>query len=189
MKMNVDQKVVSDIPIEMVDNILNIMKEDDWFADSYRDSAGNMENTNSIPIFHTPLCVTGMYTDDAIKDITKCVLYDKYFPVIEPILNLLKQHYEFRQYAAFLTRCYPKKVIGEHSDQGNFLELCNRIHIPIQTNKKAMYIIDGNSYHWEKGKIYEFDNMRRHSVYNGGDDHRIHMIINLYNLARLPATI
>lgn len=189
MELRVDQKVVCDVPFEIIDNILNIIDEEDWFVDSYRDRAANMEGTNSIPIFHTPLCVTGKYDDEAILDISKRPLYEKYFPVVEPVLNLLKKHYKFKQYAVFLARCHPKASVGTHRDNGNFLTLCHRIHVPLQTNKQAMYIINGVDYHWEKGKIYEFDNTRQHGVYNGGDEHRIHLIINLYNLHHLPATI
>ena len=189
MKMNIDQKVICDIPISMVDDILSTIEEKDWFEDEYRAGIPTMAGTNSIPIFHTCLCATAFDDDTSIMDISKRKLYDKYFPVIEPVLALLKNHYEFKQYAALLTRCHPKGFVGGHVDRGNFLTLCHRIHVPIQTNDKAIYKIDNNSYHWEKGKNYEFDNTRMHGVYNGGDDHRIHMIINLYNLDRLATTI
>lgn len=189
MQMDVDQKLVCNVPMELIDNVLNTISEEDWYDDDYRANVTNMDHTNSIPIFHSPLCASGKCDDDPIMDISERKHYSKYFPVIEPLLNILKEHYDFKQYAAFLTRCNPKSVVGSHKDRGNFLTLCHRIHIPIQTNDQAMYIIENKMHNWKKGNVYEFDNMRSHSVYNGGDEPRIHLIINLYNLDHLPVTI
>ena len=182
MKLDVEQKVVCELSDTIIENILGLFTEEDWHVSDYRNSAGGMSKTNTIPILHTPLCKTGQCDMGAIKALRKEPLYDKYFPHIQPILDLLKQYYEYKQYAIFITRLAPKAMINPHPDTGNFLELCNRIHVPLKTNPDVKYLIDKNSYYWERGKIYEFDNTRVHGVYNNSDEDRIHLIINLYNL-------
>ena len=49
-------------------------------------------------------------------------------------------------------------------------------------NPDVKYVIDDIEYYWEKGNIYEFDNMRLHGVINRSNQHRVHLVINLYNL-------
>jgi uncharacterized protein YkvS len=181
MKLNVDQKLVGSIPNVFIENLLNAIDENDWFVDDYRATAGNMENCNSIPILHSHLCINDLYSFNAIKDIAQRPLFSKYFLFIEDILNELKKYYSFRQYACFLSRLRPNGVIGFHRDNGYFLELCHRVHIPLKSNPNVEYVIENNSYYWEPGNIYEFDNTRLHGVFNNSNENRIHLVVNLYN--------
>lgn len=183
MKLDVPFFEITEVPVDIVDNIANNITEDDWFNNDYRNTVSNMEDTNSIPIHHTPLCATGKYTDEAIHSIKKELGYEKFYPLIEPVLNILKEKYTFNQYACFLARLRPKGKIGFHIDRGNFLEKCHRIHLPIVTDPDVHYVIDGTAYHWKRGALYEFDNTREHGVLNNSEKtYRIHLVINLYNL-------
>jgi hypothetical protein len=184
MKLDIPYKKVSEISINILDNIIANFVEEDWHVDDYRRNAGNMENTNSIDVIHTKKCVNSdPNSNDAIRSIQKGILYDKYYPLIEPILDHLKTVYIYRQYAAFFARLEPHAIIGTHRD-GNkpFLASCHRVHVPIITNPEVKYTIEGVEYYWEKGSIYEFDNMRPHGVINRSNDYRVHLVINLYNL-------
>jgi hypothetical protein len=180
MKLDVNQKLVSTVPAQIVEQFLALIDEDDWYVANYRDKAGNMSDTNSIPLMHTKLCASGLNTMQPIHDIKPEPLYEKYKDSLNSALDELKKHYEFRKYSAFLARLKPGGVIGMHADAGNFLTLCHRIHIPLKTNPAVAYVIDDNEYYWEAGKIYEFDNTRVHGVINRSDEYRIHLVINLY---------
>lgn len=182
MKLDVDQKIVGEMPTQLIDNLLNAIVEEDWYAGDYRQKVGNMDDCNSIPIHHTPLCAVADCDGKAIRSIRKEKMYNKFYPFLEPILNELSRHYQFNQYAAFMARLAPGGVIGEHIDRGSFLELCHRVHVPLKSNPKVRYVIDGQSYYWEPGKIYEFNNTKQHGVYNESDEYRIHLVVNLYNL-------
>jgi hypothetical protein len=162
--------------------VLNIIDEQDWYEDDYRKDAVSMSDCNSIPILHTPLCVGFSPGLSSIRSIRKEALYEKFFPHIEPILNELKKYYEYNRCSIFIARLKPGGIIDEHADAGPFLELCNRVHVPLKSNPKVRYVVDGKSYYWEPGKIYEFDNTRVHGVYNESGEDRIHLVINLYNL-------
>jgi hypothetical protein len=170
---------ICDVPEELISGMLGAIAEDDWHISDYRNAAGNMSHTNSIPIHHTPLCAT-CATSEAIKAIRKEVLFDKFEPFLRPFLDLLRDHYEFNQYAAFIARLHPQKEIGMHTDSGVFLETCHRIHLPLQTNPKVAYCIDGQEYYWQRGKAYEFDNTLIHGVKNRSEEFRIHLVVNLY---------
>jgi len=185
MKLSVPYFEVCDVPKEPIGHILNEIEERDWHISDYRNGVGNMSGTNSIPIHHTPLCASGLCTDEPIKAIRQEVLFDKYAPLIAPFLNLLREYYRFNQYAAFLARLHPRSDIGMHYDGGNFLTKCHRIHVPLQTNPKVAYCIGDREYYWQRGKAYEFDNTRLHGVRNRSDEQRIHLVINLYNLDEL----
>ena len=182
MKMSTPYIEVCDVPGEIVTDMLSAIAEADWHASDYRKAVGNMGSTNSIPIHHTPLCASGLCTDEPIKAIRKELLFDKFEPVLAPFLDLLRDHYQFDQYAAFLARLHPRSEIGMHQDKGNFLTKCNRIHFPLQTNSQVAYCIDDQEYYWQRGKAYEFDNTRLHGVRNRSDETRIHLVVNLYNL-------
>jgi hypothetical protein len=182
MKLSVPYIEICDVPNDLIVGMLDSIAEDDWRTSDYRNAAGNMSGTNSIPIHHTPLCASGLYTDEPIKAIRKEVLFDKFEPLLTPFLDLLRDYYEFDQYAAFLARLHPRSDIGMHPDRGNFLTKCHRIHFPLQTNPQVAYCIEDQQYYWQRGKAYEFDNTRVHGVKNRSDEIRIHLVVNLYNL-------
>jgi aspartyl/asparaginyl beta-hydroxylase (cupin superfamily) len=180
MKLSVDQKKVCVIEQSLIDDFLSIIDENDWYVANYRDKAGNMSDTNSIPIMHTKLCASGLNSMKAIDDIKPEPLYEKYKNPLNLILQELKKYYEFDKYSAFLARLKPNGVIGSHIDSGKFLTLCHRIHVPLQTNSNVEYLIDNKKYYWEIGNAYEFDNTRMHGVINNSNEYRIHLVINLY---------
>jgi hypothetical protein len=183
MKLDTQCKLVTVIPENVISKIESSFTEEDWNGLDYRKHLANMKDVNSLPIMHNELCFVPSKRNDIIKGIHKMPLYDKYFPLIEPILLELKNHYNYRQYSAFFARLDAGAQIGEHADQGNFLTLCHRIHVPIVTADQVFYKIDGKYFNWKRGEVWEFDNMRRHTSINKSNIKRIHLIINLYNLS------
>lgn len=180
MKLDIDQKEICDIDINIINDILNNIDENDWYVDDYRQSVPSMCDTSSIPIFHSSEC--HLNPNKALWSVKKRPLFDKYYPLIKPILEKFKDYYDFNYHASFLSRIHPQGIIGYHIDQGEFLERCHRIHVPIQTNENVFYWINGREYNWITGKSYEFDNTLQHAVFNRSNEHRIHLIINLYKL-------
>jgi len=180
MKLDVDQKEVCKIPKHMIDSFLSLIDENDWYVNNYRDKAGNMSDTNSIPLMHTKLCVSGANDMSAIDDIKPELLYDKYKDALDSVLEELKKYYSFDKYSAFLARLKPQGVVGTHQDKGKFLTLCHRVHVPLQTNPKVAYVVNNKEYYWQAGSAYEFNNTLDHGVVNRSDEYRIHLVINLY---------
>jgi hypothetical protein len=179
LKLNTPYFEVCDVDDALVDALVSAIDEADWSVANYRKVA--MSQTDTIPIHHTPLCYS-CADERTIHSIRKEPQFEKFEPLIRPILELLRGHYTFNQYAAFIARLYPNGQIAMHPDVGVFLETCHRIHIPLQTNPRVAYCIEDQEYYWPRGKIYEFDNTRLHGVKNRSDEMRIHLVVNLYNL-------
>jgi len=176
MKLPVDQKLICKIDKKIINDILKNIEESDWHIDDYRNKI--FPDVNSIPIFHTTTCGD----TPPLSTIGKKPLFEKFYPLIFPILDELKNHYNYNYHASVIAKLRPHGTIHPHEDRGDFLTRCHRVHVPLQTNEKVVYWIAGEHYYWEVGNIYEFDNTLVHGVFNGGNQERIHLILNLYNL-------
>lgn len=90
-------------------------------------------------------------------------------------------------------RCYPKggtiiramaaKLlaggrIDPHHDQHPSFHCSHRIHVPITTNPRVRFMIDGRPYQFEVGEVYELNNQKQHSVMNKGKEDRITFIFD-----------
>ena len=54
----------------------------------------------------------------------------------------------------------------------------HRIHVPITTDPRVRFMIDGRPYHLEVGQAYEINNQQQHSVMNNSKDDRITFIFD-----------
>lgn len=73
------------------------------------------------------------------------------------------------------------KAIGEHRDQfgGNAGKVVRRCHIPVLTNPKVGFNVNGVRYHLEAGELYVVDVREKHSVANHGETDRIHIVFDV----------
>lgn len=92
-----------------------------------------------------------------------------------------------------IDRCYPKGgtiiramaakllvngKIRPHRDSHPSFHHGHRIHVPITTNPRVRFIIDGRPYRFEVGQAYELNNQLTHSVANKGSEDRITFIFD-----------
>jgi Aspartyl/Asparaginyl beta-hydroxylase len=92
-----------------------------------------------------------------------------------------------------IERCYPKggtiiramaaKLLAggritPHIDTHSSFRLSHRIHVPLTTNSRVRFMIDGRPYRFEPGQAYEINNQKTHSVMNSGDEDRITFIFD-----------
>ncbi len=99
-----------------------------------------------------------------------------------------------------IERCYPKggtiiramaaKLlpggrIPPHTDTHPSFHMGHRIHIPITTNARVRFMIDGRPHRFEIGKAYEINNQMNHSVANKGQEDRITFIFDYMPPAEL----
>lgn len=74
----------------------------------------------------------------------------------------------------------PGSGIKPHSDEGlNFFDGFVRLHIPIQTNPNIEFIVAGESLTMKEGECWFADFNQIHSVYNHGDNDRLHLVIDM----------
>ena len=65
-----------------------------------------------------------------------------------------------------------------HRDSHPSFGAGHRIHVPIVTNPRVRFMIDGKPYQLKVGEAYEINNQKVHSVMNKGDADRINFIFD-----------
>lgn len=68
--------------------------------------------------------------------------------------------------------------ITPHVDRHPSFHRGHRIHIPVTTNPRVRFMIDGQPYHLKVGEAFEINNQKSHSVMNKGNDDRITFIFD-----------
>ena len=81
---------------------------------------------------------------------------------------------------AMLARLAASHGIDPHVDAEPSNPLVHKIHVPLQTNPRALLTIDGHALHLEVGHAWEVNNLVPHAAYNGGTRDRIHFIFEVY---------
>lgn len=68
--------------------------------------------------------------------------------------------------------------IDPHHDKHASFHCGHRIHVPITTNPRVRFMIDGRPYQFKVGEVYELNNQKQHSVMNKGTEDRITFIFD-----------
>ena len=72
----------------------------------------------------------------------------------------------------------PGGRITPHWDKHPSFRYSHRIHVPLTTNRRVRFMIDGRPYQFEVGQAYEINNQKTHSVMNSGKEDRITLIFD-----------
>lgn len=78
---------------------------------------------------------------------------------------------QFKSKRWMVTIHTPGTKLITHQDSPDKL----RVHIPIHTNDKSLWHIDGEDFHMQPGKAYLVNTTLPHSVHNQGNTDRIHL--------------
>ena len=92
--------------------------------------------------------------------------------------------YDFQNPAfpkAMLARLSAGAVIDRHVDGAGSNLHTHKIHIPLQTNEKAIMFINDEPFHLREGYVYEVNNIVPHAVENLGTEDRIHLIFEVFD--------
>jgi hypothetical protein len=68
--------------------------------------------------------------------------------------------------------------ITPHVDIHQSFHIGHRIHVPITTNPRVRFMINGQPYQFKPGEAYEINNQKMHSVMNKGKEDRITFIFD-----------
>ena len=147
-----------------------------WLEDEYRQKSFYVHNlTRSIIL---------VSVDDnkwPERDVRHGPGWDRLGDVAMPVMEeIIKQHYPtggevIRAVAASLTA---GGNIKAHTDLHQSFHCAHRIHVPITTNPKVWFTIDGRPYQLKVGQAYEVNNQKQHSVANKGTEDRITFIFD-----------
>ncbi len=111
-------------------------------------------------------------------------LWKEWEPLLAPILAAATADYGYANGVfprVMLARMPAGGVIQPHRDANPAAKWPHKIHVPIQTNDRVLFRIDGQTYHIAEGEAAEVNNMGVHAVTNGGDTPRIHLIFEYYD--------
>ncbi len=86
---------------------------------------------------------------------------------------------------AMVAKLLPGCVIKAHVDSHPSFHAGHRIHVPITTNSRVRFMIEGRPYQLEVGQAYELNNQKTHSVMNKGKEGRITFIFDYVPPAHL----
>jgi hypothetical protein len=111
-------------------------------------------------------------------------LWEAWRARIEPILRRAVAPYGYANGVfprVMLARMPPGGEIKPHQDTNVPARGPHKIHVPITTNDRVAFWIDGRAYHLPVGEVFEVNNMAVHAVRNDGDTDRIHLIFEYYD--------
>jgi Aspartyl/Asparaginyl beta-hydroxylase len=104
--------------------------------------------------------------------------------LIEPVLLQAVAPYgyangEFPR--VMFARMAPGGEIKPHRDANAAAKWPHKIHVPLLTNDRVTFYVEGTGYHLPEGEAAEVNNMGVHAVKNDGDTDRIHLIFEYFD--------
>ncbi|HET6591458.1 MAG TPA: aspartyl/asparaginyl beta-hydroxylase domain-containing protein [Xanthomonadales bacterium] len=114
--------------------------------------------------------------------------WDRLAAAAIPLMHgIIQQHYP--PGGAIIRAMAAKLLAGgkitPHVDSHPSFHRGHRIHVPITTNHRVRFMIDGRPHQLEVGRAYEINNQMNHSVMNKGDEDRITFIFDYVPPAEL----
>ncbi len=152
------------------------LPEEKWWGNQFRQLEYEVhQHTQSIVMIFTS--GEGWPNIDVSKDNGWDLLAEEAVPLMHAIL---KDHYPSGGtiIRAMAARLEPGGIIKPHHDKHPSFHYGHRIHIPIYTNSRVRFMIDGRPQRMSVGHVYEINNQKRHSVMNKGDEGRINFIFD-----------
>ena len=176
MDIGVPIKELGSYPIEALKARILDLPEEAWWGNQFRQHEYEVhQHTQSIVMVFTD--GHGWPNIEVSRDAGWELLAEDAVPLMHQILN---DHYPpggtiIRAMAA---RLEAGGITKPHHDGHPSFHYGHRIHIPIYTNPRVRFMIDGRPQRMEIGKVYEINNQKRHSVMNKGDEGRINFIFD-----------
>lgn len=101
-------------------------------------------------------------------------------PIIDNVLKCFAGPVTYSRYYACLSRLVPGACYKYHQDpqQPNWI---TRVHVPVLTNPGAWleFEEEGGPVHFEVGKAYSFNTLKRHRYGNDGNADRVHLLFDV----------
>ena len=176
--MNIDGLIRELGPIDATELSAVILAQDDsvWLEDSYR------QNTYEVHRQTETIALIFVNLDGWPEiDVTKQPGWDLLAPTAMPIMHeIIRRAYPP---GGTIIRAMAAKLmaggkITPHVDSHPSFHRGHRIHVPIQTNPRVRFMIDGRPQKLQPGQAYEINNQKSHSVMNKGSEDRITFIFD-----------
>ncbi len=147
-----------------------------WHEDKYRQQSYDVhDQTQSIVLVFTNA------SNWPNAEVRKEPGWDRIADVAVPVMHeILEKHYPA---GGTIIRAMAAKLVAggkikPHNDSHPSFHCGHRIHVPITTNPRVRFMIDGRPYKFQVGQAYELNNQKQHSVMNKGTEDRITYIFD-----------
>lgn len=103
---------------------------------------------------------------------------------LRPLMDQITAQYNHNECVyskVMLARLLAGHSIDRHVDGAGSNLLTHKVHVPLITNPKALFYIEGEVRHLETGRAYEVNNIVRHAAENKGTEDRIHLIFEHFD--------
>jgi hypothetical protein len=157
--------------------------EDAWREEKHRQQAYDVHReTESIVLIFTDLAKWPSI--EVKKEPGWDRLVDVAMPVMRDIIG------RFYPAGGTIIRAMAAKLLAggkikPHQDTHPSFHKGHRIHVPITTNSRVRFMLDGRPYRFDVGQAYEINNQKNHSVMNKGAEDRITFIFDYIPPAEL----
>lgn len=167
---------LDEVPMQALREIILEQGDKAWADQDYRQK--------TYDVHHLTQSIVMIFTDGSNWpniEVRKESGWDAFCAAAVPLMEgIIAQHYSpggtvIRAMAAKLV---VGGVIKPHKDVHPSFHHAHRIHVPITTNSRVRFMIDGKPHRLEVGKAYEVNNQLRHSVMNKGTQDRITFIFD-----------
>lgn len=101
---------------------------------------------------------------------------EKVAPLVQAVMGEFPAGCE--PYQLMLSAIMPGHAIAPHKDAQAPYWL-TRVHVPLVTNAKAYYAVEGNRYKLRAGEAYRINTEREHAAGNEGKGPRIHFMFDV----------
>ena len=155
---------------------LDSLDDEDWLA--------HQKRQNEYYVHHQTESVVLLFLDSddwPTVTITREDGWEKLSDIVVPLMeSVLEQHYPpgGKILRSMLAKLPPGGLIKPHVDKHESFHVAHRIHVPLTTNARVRFMIDGRPYQFEVGQAYELNNQKRHSVMNKGKTDRVTLIFD-----------
>lgn len=159
------------VDVEALRDAVLAETEEAWTQDSYRQQSFSIHAaTQTIPLLFD--------RDFRHARPTRAARYAELEPLIAPILDFIATRFDRR---GFVVRCLliqlrPGGRIAPHIDAGDSLTRSHRIHVPIVTNPRVVFVVGDEPKAMRAGEVWEINNKRPHAVRNLGSTPRVHLV-------------
>ena len=186
MDIDAPIKNLGGLDIEALQSEILSLDDEAWHEQNYRQ--------NEYDVHRYTQSIVMMFTDGSgwpNIEVSKEPGWDRLADVAVPVMHhIVENHYTpggtiIRAMAAKLVA---GGIIKPHVDSHPSFRYGHRIHVPITTNSRVRFMIDGRPYQLEVGQIYEINNQKRHSVMNKGNEDRITFIFDYVPPAHIDRT-
>ena len=147
-----------------------------WRADAYRQDAFTVHDaTESV------LLLFANADDWPRINVRQGLGWKRFGRIAEPLMErIIVAHYPpgGAILRAMLVRLPARARITPHRDKHASFGASHRIHVPLATNPRVRFLVDGVPHRLLVGRAYELDNRRTHSVLNNGASARDHFIFD-----------